>query len=751
MPKAGWIAAWLILFRGISALVGAEVAFEYPSALVDAYDADASCWEGMGLDGEYPVGVVPGRWLVGPPPSEFTGVTMPTDHWVHLLFSGRIVPVDGSDIEVVESGAAGERAIVFLTDGADQEYALGIIQADGSGAQLLSKVHLTLPDFPITFVPRGVRIVALDRGGMAPGFDVGSVCAWIMHDCGPGARYPAPAHESLDVPTDVKLSWLSACGTDLHGVYLSTDSQAVVSGAPEAQFAVTDPNGNSFEPPELQLGRQYYWRVKEANSVDANDARLSDLWSFRVTDRLLIDDIEAYGGWGPSVYEAWRTADLARPALEVGIFRSCRQSLKFGYYYDNYDGGAYSEVYHVFDEAQDWTRSGIEVFEFWLHGTAGNSTSGPLYVVVSDGTHESRYTLDSDTNAALLTTAHWQPCRIPLSEFAGVNLTGVVSVGIGVSRASDLPKAYGSGTVYIDDVSLRPALCLEKRRVEADLNADCSVDYRDVEQMASQWLAGRIEVAPVTAPNEPVLWYKFDGDALDSAGTSHGQVQGRPAYVPGKRGRAIHFTAAGDAVTVSQVANVFGRIRDALTISFWQYGDDSEHLNDTVCCSNYVYGRENPSIAIHLGCWRNPGFYRWDCGTPWSMDNRVAGRHRHKSEWAGRWNHWAFVKDSVTGKMEIYHNGLLYDSRAGTTSPIEAITSFEIGSGWYGRYDGLIDDFQIYDYALHADEVAYLASDGTGLLEQATAPLGDLDGNDIVDLADYAILAGQWLEHQLWP
>jgi hypothetical protein len=84
-------------------------------------------------------------------------------------------------------------------------------------------------------------------------------------------------------------------------------------------------------------------------------------------------------------------------------------------------------------------------------------------------------------------------------------------------------------------------------------------------------------------------------------------------------------------------------------------------------------------------------------------------------------------------------------------SSIEGITSFEIGTGWYGRYDGLIDDFQIYDYALSAEEVAYLASDGTGQLEQATAPPADFDSSGVVDLGDYAILAMQWLDSQLWP
>jgi concanavalin A-like lectin/glucanase superfamily protein len=210
-------------------------------------------------------------------------------------------------------------------------------------------------------------------------------------------------------------------------------------------------------------------------------------------------------------------------------------------------------------------------------------------------------------------------------------------------------------------------------------------------------------------------------------------------------------------VTVSNATGLFDRIQEAVTIAFWQKGDDSSHLNDTLCCSNYVYGVSNPALAVHLGCWRNPGQYRWDCGAPWSFENRLAGRHPSKSEWTGNWNHWVFTKDvrigsdDRKGEMRIYLNGMLYDRKLGTDAPIEGITSLMIGSGWYGDYDGLIDDFQIYDYALSEAEAAHLASEGTGQLQSPNGLPADLDDSDKVDLADFGVLAEQWLDDQLWP
>jgi len=135
----------------------------------------------------------------------------------------------------------------------------------------------------------------------------------------------------------------------------------------------------------------------------------------------------------------------------------------------------------------------------------------------------------------------------------------------------------------------------------------------------------------------------------------------------------------------------------------------------------------------------------------------VAGRHRDKSEWAGRWNHWAFTKDirvgpeGEKGRMEIYLNGELYDSLTGTDTPITGITSFEIGSGWYGYYDGRIDDFQIFDYALAPAEIAYVATDGTGVFRHGSSSPADLDASGLVDLHDFSILATQWLQDGLWP
>jgi len=603
MRTLGWFAVWVVLLAGVRALGAAEVVFEHPAELLDLYDADESCWVGMGPSGEYPLGVVPSQWLVGPPPSELSAVTIPEDHWVDLLFSGGIVNAPGDDIEITESGKAGEQAIIFLTDGADREYVVGMVQAESAHIQALSYISLDLPEIEVPFVPRVVRLVAVDYGGSSPGFDLGCLRARISHECGSRARYPSPVSGAVDVPADANIVWTPAGGARHQYLYLSEVESLVRSGASSVRHGVQPPDANSFEPPALRLGRTYYWRVDALEAEDSNEIAAGDVWSFTVTDHLLLEDFDDYTGWaGPFLHEVWHTRGHGRVSVGTAyIYRSCRQALAFSYYFDN---AHYSETFHRFDRPQDWTQAGIAVLQLWLYGERNNATQGQMYVTLSDGQVEQRALFQDDVD--VLTRPEWHKWQLALSDFNDVNLASIESVTLGFCWPAAQVGQYGDGTIYIEDIALYPSLCLDEHRPTADLTCDCAVDYEDLGQMALAWLDERAATVSVSAPSAPVLWYRFDGDAGDSMGSAHGQVQGRPTYSEGVHGQAIRFLNRGDAVTVSNAARVFEGIRDAITIAFWQNGEDSPHRNDTLCCSNFTYGVSNPSIAVHLGCWRDP-------------------------------------------------------------------------------------------------------------------------------------------------
>jgi len=719
----------LVLTLGRAALAQ-QTSLEYPYYLLDIYNPDEDCWYGMDIDGRWPVPVVPEHLLIGQPPSDLSGVTIPADHWVELKFRGKIIDGPGDDIFLIELDAVDEQALVFITDGSGREYLLGYALVPDIGLYEQTEIGFDIAGISLPFVPSAIRIVGLDLRGGSPGFDLANVRARINPDCGYTACNPSPPDGAKNVPLNTILKWSPGRSAEKHIVYFGTALTDVDESATPVNIPPQPQDVNSFTPPALELSKTYYWRLDELNDADSNSPWTGDIWKFKTADYLVVDNFESYDS-SKKIYHTWTQIDQAYIYLSKNpepVYK-CRQSMAFRYYYDPVFS---SEAAYIFSSPQDWASAGVKSLELFFHGQADNDTSET-----------------------------WQHWRIDLQNL-NLNFDNIEQISIGFRNHPPESPGLGIGTVFFDDVRLYPSRCLQENRPDADFDGDCAVDFQDLQDLANTWLDKGYNIYPIAAPKAPVAWYKFDGSADDSAGSAHGQIHGSPAYVQGVYGRAISFDGYKDSVEITDAPFLFARIRTAITIAFWQYGTDSIHHTDTVCCSNYVYNVYDPTIAINLGCWYNPrrlasqgrssgGKYNWDCGSPWSFDSRLSGSHNYKTEWSGRWNHWAFTKDVNSGKMQIFLNGVLYDSHTGSNSPMLGITSFEIGSGWYGGYDGLIDDFRIYDYALSQAEIAYAATNGTGIFDLPLLLPADLNSDNQIDFKDFALLADNWLENHLWP
>ena len=70
-------------------------------------------------------------------------------------------------------------------------------------------------------------------------------------------------------------------------------------------------------------------------------------------------------------------------------------------------------------------------------------------------------------------------------------------------------------------------------------------------------------------------------------------------------------------------------------------------------------------------------------------------------------------------------------------------------------YEGQLDDIRFYGKTLSEGEVTYLANDGQDLYHPITSPAEIYDQEPKttrkVNLKDFAILAGAWLDEELWP
>ncbi|MEJ2596060.1 MAG: peptide-N-glycosidase F-related protein [bacterium] len=145
-------------------------------------------------------------------------------------------------------------------------------------------------------------------------------------------------------------------------------------------------------------------------------------------------------------------------------------------------------------------------------------------------------------------------------------------------------------------------------------------------------------------------------------------------------------------------AEVFETIDSAITISFWQYGDpDIQPANSSII--EGIDSEGHRLLNIHLP-WGNEIVY-WDAGWNGNYD-RLTLLNSDPSTYEGQWNHWAFTKDIETGLMLVYLNGELWNIGGGFYRPMSGITEFRIGAAltYNGYYDGMIDEFRIWDKAL---------------------------------------------------
>jgi regulation of enolase protein 1 (concanavalin A-like superfamily) len=82
------------------------------------------------------------------------------------------------------------------------------------------------------------------------------------------------------------------------------------------------------------------------------------------------------------------------------------------------------------------------------------NSPGDLYVTVQDSANQTATVV----HPTLVTTDEWTEWRIPLSEFAGVNMTRVKTLYVGVGDRAN-PTPGGAGRIFIDDIGFgRPAV-----------------------------------------------------------------------------------------------------------------------------------------------------------------------------------------------------------------------------------------------------------------------------------------------------
>ena len=194
------------------------------------------------------------------------------------------------------------------------------------------------------------------------------------------------------------------------------------------------------------------------------------------------------------------------------------------------------------------------------------------------------------------------------------------------------------------------------------------------------------------------IYLPFDGDAEDQAGDPNDGSEHDISYETGKFGEAASFNGSGSYILISPGINIGS---SSFTVSFWFKTNDTDGY--------MLDAREGSDQGYYLISYPTPqnGIY---FGAKGGTELQVHAYGYQDDEW-----HMATgVRDTASDSLLLYIDGALKESVSGDPGNLQD-PSIYLGRRYtytsghnYHYYQGLIDDFRLYDRALDADEVAAL-------------------------------------------
>jgi uncharacterized repeat protein (TIGR01451 family) len=198
-----------------------------------------------------------------------------------------------------------------------------------------------------------------------------------------------------------------------------------------------------------------------------------------------------------------------------------------------------------------------------------------------------------------------------------------------------------------------------------------------------------------------VGWWPGDGNAKDIAGGNDGTVVGGMAYVSGKVGQAFSLNG-GNSVRVPNSPNL--EPSKDITVDTWV--KSSGPGNYSYILSKGAQACDAASYALYTGTNGGLYFYIFDGSTVTLSPDAGPGI------WDGKWHHIAGTYDG--SKVRLYVDGVEVGSGTSKSTTIKYglsttndlfIGTYEGGSNCSLRFQGEIDEVEIYNRALSAEEI----------------------------------------------
>jgi hypothetical protein len=569
---------------------------------------------------------------------------------------------------------------------------------------------------------------------------------------------PQPYNGQTDVARDAAVSWRPGNYVVSHDVYFGTDFDDVNEATTASGVYAGPQDPCEYDPPgDLELNTTYYWRIDEVN-----DPCLwkGNVWQFTVANFIIVDDFEAYDNDTNKIFNTWEdgNVNLTGSFIDLGVepfspAHTGNQSMQ--YIYDNtikWDWDHYwSEGGLPFASPQDFTEAGVKALTLYFYGDRGNDINDTeeLYVALTGSLAEVRYSDDAGRDMNDLKRTEWTEWNIEISDFIGVDPCAVTGLLVGFGDRDNTDTVGGEGVVYFDDIRLYPPRCVPSIiKPDADFSRNCIVDWSDVWLMALQWLRTDANLSPVVNPGSANLvgHWKLDGNANDSSVyANHGAIMGKYTWVAGHDNLAARFTDG--RVLVPDAA----QLKPPATVSaaIWLY-----HTGDAGDAARVlVKGGDNyEAYCIEMGSDNHMTFYVGDVnGQRYFADSEEA------AVFAYEWVHLAGTYDGTLVKS--YVNGqVVGDNNEAIAIPLSQDPN---GLAIANRSDAnnrplhaTVDDARVYNRALTAAEVGWLATDGTGYVGLNTL-LNVYDtepaGEKVINIRDLGVMLNSWLEKKYWP
>jgi uncharacterized protein len=202
----------------------------------------------------------------------------------------------------------------------------------------------------------------------------------------------------------------------------------------------------------------------------------------------VIEDFESYSGSG-QLTAVWVPAGTAAVTLATDVNHTGQKSMKLTY--SNAAGPYYASVCRMLNPVQDWTTNNLRSISLCFRGSGDNS-SDKLYLIFEDSAwQESKTIIEYDGDPNNLKRDVWMRWDIDIQQLLEQNpafrLTSVKKIIIALGNPEN-PTPGGAGSIYVDDIVLYTARCVDKDAPFADFNGDCVVDMDDLKILVDKWL-----------------------------------------------------------------------------------------------------------------------------------------------------------------------------------------------------------------------------------------------------------------------